>query len=230
MSDRHDEYLAPRCAPATLDLFTPRSAVLRRLRAVLPELHGVLLDVGCGEMPYRSVVLPHVTRYVGLDIPNSGYGVPDLEWDGAVIPLHDASVDVVLATELFEHCPDVESIMREIHRVLKPNGLMFFTVPFLWPLHTVPHDEYRYTPFSLHRHLTRAGFTRAKIEALGGWDASLAQMLGLWVKRRPMAPWKSSLLAHVATPIVRWLHSVDEIPENLNQNGMITGLSGVAYR
>ena len=230
MPASHDPYLAPRCAPKSLDLFIQRQAILGQLRAVLPELHGTLVDVGCGEMPYRSLVVPHVTRYIGLDIPASGYGVPELLWDGLSMPLQDASVDVVLATEVFEHCPDVEAVMREICRVLKRGGFMFFTVPFLWPLHTVPHDEYRYTPFSLRRHLTRAGFTRMRIEALGGWDASLAQMIALWVKRRSMAPWKSSLLAYAATPVVRWLHAMDERPDELNQNTMITGLTGVAYR
>jgi len=28
-------------------------------------------------------------------------------------------------------------------RVLKPGGLLFLTLPFLWPLHSVPNDEYR---------------------------------------------------------------------------------------
>jgi len=74
--------------------------------------------------------------------------------------------------------------MKEIWRVLKPGGILFFTVPFLWNLHEIPYDEYRYTPFALKRHLTQSGFNEIEIKAMGGWDAALAQMLGLWVRRR----------------------------------------------
>jgi len=48
-----------------------RAAILRELKRVLPKLTGVLLDVGCGNMPYRSLVLAApsgVTGYVGLDL------------------------------------------------------------------------------------------------------------------------------------------------------------------
>jgi len=89
-----------------------------------------------------------------------------------------------IATEVFEHCPDPEIVMKEIWRVLKLGGILFFTVPFLWNLHETPYDEYRYTPFALKRHLTQSGFTEIEIKAMGGWDAALAQMLGLWVRRR----------------------------------------------
>ena len=63
---------------------------------------------------------------------------------------------------------------------------MFLTVPFIWPIHTVPHYEYRYTPFALRRLLERAGFWNPIIEATGGRHAVLALTLGLWVRRRPL--------------------------------------------
>ena len=53
----------------------------------------------------------------------------------------------------------------------------------LWPLHDVPYDECRYTPFAIKRHLRNAGFEQFRLKPLGGWDASLAQMIGLWILR-----------------------------------------------
>ena len=69
-----------------------------------------------------------------MDLPGSyDGGKPDLVWDGKNIPLPDRAVESVLATEVFEHCPEPESLMREIHRVLKPQGFLFFTTPFFGP-------------------------------------------------------------------------------------------------
>jgi SAM-dependent methyltransferase len=120
--------------------------------------------------------------------------------------------------------------MREALRVLRPGGLLFFTVPFLWPLHEVPHDEYRYTPFALERHLRNAGFEQIKLRALGGWDASLAQMIGHWALRRPMSPRKRAILSRLALPIVRFLAGRDQPPREFGESSMITGISGTAIK
>jgi SAM-dependent methyltransferase len=94
-----------------------------------------MLDVGCGEMPYRELILTEsagVKNYQGMDLPVSpGAAVsPDLVWDGNKIPMDDASVDCVMLTEVLEHCPEPENVLREVSRVLRPNGFLFLTVPF----------------------------------------------------------------------------------------------------
>ena len=76
------------------------------------------------------------------------------------IELEDESVDCVLLTEVLEHCPEPRIVLAEVYRVLRRPGLVFMTVPFLWPLHEVPFDEVRYTPFCLRRHFEQAGFVR----------------------------------------------------------------------
>jgi SAM-dependent methyltransferase len=230
---QHDEFLEPRCSPSTLDIYTNRLEIVQALREQLPHFTGTVLDMGCGYMPYKPLLLAPPSRaekYIGLDLQDNLYQKPDLEWDGRTIPLAEASIDCVMATEVFEHCPDVEAVLREVFRVLKPGGLLFLTVPFLWPLHNVPYDEYRYTPFALERHLRNAAFTEVHLKALGGWDASLAQMLGLWVRRRPFAPWKRALLSGIAWPIVRLLTRRDDPPRNLRDSCMITGLAGTATK
>ena len=90
-----------------------------------------------------------VEKYIGLDLKDNIYQKPDVEWDGRTIPLADNSIDCALAMEVLEHCPEPEVVLREALRVLKPGSSLFLTVPFVWPLHDVPHDEYRYTPFAL---------------------------------------------------------------------------------
>ena len=210
-----------------------RRAILEALCSQLQDLYGVVLDIGCGYMPYKSLVLAppsRAERYIGLDLKDNIYQKPDLEWDGRNIPLEDCSVDCALATEVFEHCQDPEIVMCESLRVLKPGGLLFFTVPFLWPLHNVPHDEYRFTPFALERHLRNSGFGQIKLKALGGWDASLAQMIGLWARRRPMSPYKRAILSRLALLAIRYLTKRDRPPQTFAENSMITGVAGTATK
>ena len=48
------------------------------------------------------------------------------------LSLADASFDFVLCNEVFEHLPDVTGALREIFRVLKPDGRLLSTFPFAY--------------------------------------------------------------------------------------------------
>jgi SAM-dependent methyltransferase len=227
------EFLSPACTARTLDIFQDRRAILRSLQRALPLLHGTLLDIGCGYMPYRQLVLAppsEVRDYLGMDTAGNEYQKPDITWDGRHIPLPSLSVDCAMATEILEHCPEPEWVLRETLRVLRPGGLLFLTVPFLWPLHSIPDDQYRFTPFALERHLRGAGFINVELHAHGGWDASLAQMIGLWVRRRPMRRRTRAVLSLIAKPLVRFLSWRDRAPADWSRNSMITGLAGTAIK
>jgi SAM-dependent methyltransferase len=122
-------------------------------------------------------------------------------------------------------------VLKEVYRVLKKDGIFFFTVPFLWNLHEVPHDEYRYTPFSLQRHLENSGFRDINIKATGGWHASMAQMLGLWVRRSPLHPLKRKWFSILLKPVIKQLILKDSKSTPMFVEGqMITGLYGTAKK
>jgi SAM-dependent methyltransferase len=237
----NDLFLAPHRSAENCDIFWIRQSILRALNWAMKSFAGTLLDIGSGTMPYRSFILENsnVTRYIGLDLPKGKYAAqvhPDLAWDGLSIPLDEAAVECVMATEVLEHCPDPGAVLKEIQRVLKPGGPFFFTVPFIWPLHDMPQDEFRYTPFSLQRLLKDARFDDINIYATGGWDASLAQMVGLWLRRSPMSETERAAFTRILYPLYESLLQREECAGKLafadmaNNSVMITGLCGMAHK
>ena len=232
-----DDFTNPQFRPSTLDCYLVRSRILQAVETKKHFLHGRLLDVGCGRMPYRDLLLKPMgfaDSYLGLDLAvdslYSKHAKADITWDGKKIPLDDASIDNAMATELLEHCPDPLAVMREIRRVLRSGGSFFFTVPFLWPLHDVPCDHYRYTPFALENLLRKAGFRDIQIQGLGGWDGALSEMIGLWVRRRPMPSILRSICSLVAFPICVMLANEDKLPTSFGEGQMITGLAGLCRK
>ncbi|PBI84137.1 hypothetical protein BSF41_42360 [Flavobacterium sp. ACN2] len=220
-----------------LDRYYIRTSILNALNENLKRFSGEILDIGCGKMPYKNYILKNsnATKYTGLDIEDAlvydSEVKPDFTWNGINMPFENNSFDCAFGTEVLEHCPEPEIILKELHRVLKEDAIFFFTVPFLWNLHEVPHDEYRYTPFSLQRHLENSGFKDIEIKALGGWHASLAQMLGLWVRRAPMSAKKRKVLSSVLKPFILFLIKKDKnLTINFKEGQMITGLYGIAKK
>jgi SAM-dependent methyltransferase len=232
-----DPYLDPVCRPSTIDTFANRRLVLAALKRELASFNGLVLDVGCGHKPYRGLLLSPPSRasaYIGVDLPGNPYSTPDLEWDGAALPRPDASVDSVLLTEVLEHCPEPGAVLKEVWRVLRPGGFLFMTVPFIWPMHALPHDEYRFTPFALQRLLRDAGFPTPCVAATGGRDAVLAITLGLWAGRMPTA---SRLergvqrgLCILLWPLVWLLFRLDRRPERFDESTLVVGLSAAAVK
>lgn len=230
------DYLNPVCRPSTLDSYGNVALLLRTVQRALPNFHGQVLDVGCGLMPYKSLILAAPSRareVIGLDLANPNYQ-PDLIWEGTVIPLGDASVDCAMLTEVLEHCPEPAKVLTEVWRVLKPGGFLFLTVPVIWPMHDIPYDEYRYTPFALRRLLGEAGFPAPCISATGGRNAALAIYLGLWALRRPANTrgqfWLRRMLSIALWPVISWLMKHDRLPEEFGESTLVVGLTATAEK
>ncbi len=228
-----DPFTNPPLTVENMDLYVVRTGILRALKRAAKEFKGRLLDVGSGREPYREWLearCPELKEYVGLDLEGSvRYKEATHTWNGVVMPFDDNGFDCAMATEVLEHCPEPEVTLKEVARVLKPGGLFFFTVPFLWPLHDCPHDEYRYTPWSLERHLSNSGFTDIHLRPTGGWDAALAQALGLWVRRSPTGKERGKWLPRVLFPAYKWLVRRDKPPGKFaNASLLMSGISGTA--
>jgi SAM-dependent methyltransferase len=119
-----------------------------------------VLDIGCGLRPYENFFSKH--KYTGIDVEASGRKEtdkkPDKYYDGLNIPYPDSSFDVAICTEVLEHCIDPDKLLFEIHRILRKDGQLFFTMPFIWGEHETPYDFRRFTSFGLKRKMEEVGF------------------------------------------------------------------------
>jgi SAM-dependent methyltransferase len=133
---------------------------------------GNLLDVGCGNMPYKSIFLPKVRTYTGIDKKSDG---ADIKNDFLKVIIPARSFDTVLCTQVLEHTPEPQTLLAKINSVLKKNGVLILTAPFTGYLHEVPRDYYRYTKYGLTYMLRKAGFRVVYVRAEGNWFASIGQ-------------------------------------------------------
>lgn len=138
---------------------------------------GDLLDVGCGDKPYREV-FKSVTRYVGTDhesevdarrinVLERNESI-DVFADAEDLPFPSESFDTVLATQLVEHLPHPAVFVSEAARVLRKEGHLILTFPMVNQLHEEPHDYFRYTEHGMRVLCEEAGLEVVETVKMGG--------------------------------------------------------------
>lgn len=125
------------------------------LLSLLSSTSPLILVVGGGAIGngMGGLYRDRRTRLFGFDI--YGSSVTQFIADAHQIPLASNSVDAVIVQAVLEHVLDPRQVVNEIHRVLRPHGLVYAETPFLQQIHAGPYDFMRYT-CSGHRYLFRA--------------------------------------------------------------------------
>ncbi len=145
----------------SLPFFLIRNGINKKIALLSKKLSGNILDFGCGSKPY-ALYFTHAENYTGLDIEQSGHlhknEKIDVYYDGKTIPFENEHFNAVFSSEVFEHVFNLEQVLPEIYRVLKPGGTLLFTCPFAWPEHEVPFDFARYSSYGIKSLLERNGF------------------------------------------------------------------------
>ncbi len=168
--------------------------VYNDVKPFLSKTQGGVLDVGCGESPYRFLKDKKTTKYFGLDILDSekfGYMKNDVtHFDGITIPFDNNSFENIMCTEVLEHVLDYQKLVDEIYRVLKKDGVAIFTIPWSARYHYVPHDYFRYTPSKLQTIFSK--FTKVEITSRGTDVTSIAAKMVVLFFRNifPHEKWK----------------------------------------
>jgi 2-polyprenyl-3-methyl-5-hydroxy-6-metoxy-1,4-benzoquinol methylase len=143
------------------------------------SLHGKkVVDVGCGDGIITFGLLDRGTakEVVGLDLQPvdvdflqtqaNKHGqypsrLPDFRVSsGDSLPVDDSWADVVVSWSVLEHVEDVPSLLRELRRIISPQGVAFVQVwPFfdsahgahLWPLFSIPFVHFEHQEDELRR-------------------------------------------------------------------------------
>lgn len=132
-------------------------SVVELLKAVIPEMpiDGLrVLDVGCGDagVPIAfaeagadaSGIEPFEPSVLRGRVRAEEHGVPvELRSGvGEKLPYADASFDLVIIDNVLEHVDDRERTLDEIHRVLRPRGLLYLVTPKPFALHSLFSDPH----------------------------------------------------------------------------------------
>lgn len=147
---------------------------------------GILLDIGCGRMPYKQRLLPKIKKYIGLDSPVTakmyhGSNKPDIFADANHIPLENKSVDTILSLQVLEHLPEPQKSLSEIKRLLKKKGVLILSTVQYYPLHDKPHDFYRYTKYGLQNLLEEQGLKIIKLKEEGNVFILIGQSFNIYL-------------------------------------------------
>ncbi|HET7612911.1 MAG TPA: class I SAM-dependent methyltransferase, partial [Gemmatimonadaceae bacterium] len=142
----------------------------RTFRRLLPSLSGRVLDVGCGEKPYRRL-FDQPAEYVGLDIA-AGPQVDIVVQPGERWPLPDAHFDVLISNQVLEHVADLDFTLAEMKRVVKPGGTVVVSIPFIYNEHGSPYDFQRFTVYRARQLFEK--FEELDLEKQGGIGSTIA--------------------------------------------------------
>jgi SAM-dependent methyltransferase len=150
------------------------------------------------------------------------YGSPSVQFvaDAHRLPLPDASFDAVIIQAVLEHVLEPVQVVAEIHRVLRPEGMVYAETPFLQHVHEGPYDFTRFTE-SGHRYLFRQ-FDVIRAGASAGAGTQL-----LWsVDNFCRGLFRSRTAGKVAKLLFFWLPRLDRfIPAAYN----VDAASGVYF-
>jgi SAM-dependent methyltransferase len=128
------------------------------------ERVGQVLDVGAQYCPYYPLFRGKCDSYSSLDIVPGA--IVDIVCNAEEMPIEDGSYDLVLCTQVLEHCSNPQRIVNECRRVLRDRGTLIVTVPSIYPVHGHPADNWRFMPDGLR--LLLRDFS--EVEVLGELD------------------------------------------------------------
>jgi ubiquinone/menaquinone biosynthesis C-methylase UbiE len=147
-----------------------------------------VLDAGAGELRFKPLcknfeyVAQDFGQYDGI---GDDSGLQTGKWDSSKldlvcditsIPEPDESFDVILCSEVLEHLPDPNNALRELSRLLKPDGQLIITAPFCSLTHFAPFHFYSgFNKYFYESLFPKFGLKIVKMEKNGNFFEFLGQ-------------------------------------------------------
>ena len=131
------------------------------------NIGGVIIDLGGGKSPsYERFWDIKPEKFIRVDINEKTE--PDVIADlNKTLPFSDNFADAVLLFNVIYILENPTEILREINRILKPGGKIFFTSPFIFNEAKEPSDYWRFTSGALDKLLKESGFEKHLIQPVG---------------------------------------------------------------
>jgi SAM-dependent methyltransferase len=164
---------ARRVAPRLWDTDWLQLRPLARLLRAQAQAHvapgAVLVDLGCGAMPYAGMMRDLGLDYRGADIDTDAAqkGKLPIGADGRV-PLPDHAADAVMSVQVLEHVADLDAYCAEIRRLLRPDGVLLLSTHGSWFYHPHPEDHRRWTRTGLRLDLETRGLVVEEMVSICG--------------------------------------------------------------
>lgn len=169
--------------------FIAKHYILKDIENILKQysLRGSLLDIGCGEKPYKSL-FANIDTYTGIDFNNYSINkdfkgeVPEQYFsdnylDTLSLPYGDSSFDNAVAFQVLEHHKNPMKMISEVSRILRQGGYFLVTVPFLGGIHEEPYDYQRFTRYGLTELFEGHGFEILAIKEQGAVFSTISMLL-----------------------------------------------------
>ncbi|MCL4475179.1 MAG: class I SAM-dependent methyltransferase [Nitrospirae bacterium] len=109
---------------------------------VAAEKKTRILDIGCGFKPWLELFDKTQVEYIGVDFDQERSSADFLAYADK-LPFPDNQFDALIYSEVLEHAQNLPVVLKEMHRVAKPDALVFLSSPFVFPEHGVPFDFQR---------------------------------------------------------------------------------------
>jgi SAM-dependent methyltransferase len=188
-----------------------------------------ILDVGCGNQPYRPLFAGVAEEYDGNDIepgPLVRYVCP-----AESLEVPDESYDLVLCTQVLHLIRFPQKALEEFARVLAPGGFVFVTTHGTYPFHPNPRDYWRWTQQGLPALFEDVPHLELiELVSHGGSGVTFGVMLNTPVREAARAigvPW---LGAPVITCVNVFAGAIDRMLPSRAKSAMIPNFLAVAQR
>ncbi len=187
----------------------------KALTGLLEDVHSTteparVLIIGGGVLGDGNNILLESERVEAVETDVYPGDRGQLLCDAHQLPFADASFDAVVAQAVLEHVVDPPRVASEIHRVLRPDGLVYSEIPFMQQVHEGPYDFTRYTELG-HRRLFRK-FDEIDRGPVGGPGMAVAwsfRYLARSLTRRPGLA--TAILGRIAVLLTGWVKHIDRL-------------------
>ncbi|MDB0022453.1 class I SAM-dependent methyltransferase [Flavobacteriaceae bacterium] len=186
-----DLYLKLNFYPGFLGFFfnpfyISRTNLFKYIKVLSGSIEGNIVDIGCGLKPYKHFFFKS-KKYIGVEIKDDKVqrnNFADIYYDGKKLPFDSNSIENILTFQVLEHVFNPDIFLSEINRVLKKDGNILITVPFMWDEHEQPYDYGRYSSFGIEDLLKKNGFkVLKKIKSTNGIVSIIQLFIGYVFKK-----------------------------------------------